>query len=98
MQLYWYRVMAYLVVMFFFGKIIVQNLLLKNFVGWSRQAMQIKIGTRKNTMLFFDRIKKYQFQKGILQIDTNDGNHLFDLRGYSEKSINKLLRILEKRV
>jgi len=94
-QLYWYQVGAYMLLILYFLRIFIQNVFLKNFVGWTRNSLQIKIGTRKNTLLYFDKIQQFTFRNGELKITTDEEIFHYNLKKFSPKSIQKFLRILE---
>ncbi|AQX11385.1 hypothetical protein BAX94_09315 [Elizabethkingia meningoseptica] len=95
-QLYWYKMAAYCFIIVVFGKTIVQNVFLKNFVGWNSKTFQIKINTRKNTLIYFDQISKYSLTHKILNIDTPNQKYSFDLNNYRERDVQKILWILKK--
>ena len=95
-QLYWYKISAYGLVVLYFLKIIVQNLMLRNFVGWTSRSIQIKIGTRVNTVIAFSEVKRHSFNNGILTVKTDDKDYTFDLKNYNNKDIKKLLGIFDK--
>jgi len=95
-QLYWYKMTAYAFIVVVFGKTIVQNLILKNFVGWNSKTLQIKINTRKNTLIYFNEVSKYSLTHKILNIKTTSQDYSFDLKDYRDRDAQKILRILKK--
>ena len=95
-QLYWYKMTAYAFIVVVFGKTIVQNLILKNFVGWNSKTLQIKINTRKNTQIYFNEVSKYSLTQKILNIKTASQDYSFDLKDYRDRDAQKILRILKK--
>lgn len=95
-RLYWYRVTAYLIIIFFFLRIIIQNLFLKNFVGWTQQIIQIKLNSKKGIVIPFNQIKSFELKQEVLYLKTREKQLSFDLKSYRHKHVEKLLRILTK--
>lgn len=94
-QLYWYKVAAFGIIILYFAKIALENLLLKNFVRWTSGMLFIKIGTRKSTTIKFEKITGHQFHDGILTIRTFEENFTFDLKNYKSQSVQRLLKIIK---
>lgn len=93
-ELYAYKVSAYLLVIAIFVKKIIENLWLKNFIGWTKRILHLKINSRQIETIHRSDIKKVEFNSGILTIKTSGKNFVYDLEPYRNQDVQKLLKII----
>lgn len=72
----------------------IRPFLFRNYIGWNKLAMQIKVGSLTYRLITFKSIIKTSIHNGILTIETNKKSFSYGIKNIEKSSVNQLLEII----
>ena len=73
----------------------IRPFLFRNYLGWNKLAMQIKIDSLSYNLISFKSIRKTTINNGILSIESEKRSFTYSIRDIEKSSVNQLLEIIK---